>query len=263
MPTARLSSATLHYELENAGAGSRVLVIGGTDSDLRSEPRPFGWPGAERFELLSYEHRGLGRSLPLHDAQPAMGDFAADALELAGHLGWSSFSVVGISFGGMVAQELALLAPSRIERLVLAVTSGGGALGASYPLHDVYGLPPQEHAARFAELLDTRAADRPQLAAALEAYVASRSGTGARSDGLLRQLEARRHHDVSSRIGALEMPCLVVAGRYDGIAPPARAERLAASIAGARLAILDGGHGVLLQDRAAWPLIAAFLACEL
>ena len=61
-------------------------------------------------------------------------------------------------------------------------------------------------------------------------------------------------------LGQLAMPCLVVAGRHDGIAPPERSAAIAAAIPGARLAVFDGGHGVLLQDPAAWPMIAAFLA---
>ncbi len=264
MPIAPLSSADLYHELEDPGGGAaRVLVIPGTDSDLRAEPRPFGWPGSERFAVLSYEHRDLGRSRSHDAAQPQMADFAADALELADHLDWPTFSLVGISFGGMVAQELALSAPERIERLVLAVTSGGGELGSSYPLHELYARPAGERAAVMAELIDTRAGEDPALAAALRAYVAATSPDGPPPEGLRRQLEARRGHDVSGRIAALRMPCLIVAGRYDGLAPPERSAALAAAIPGSRLAILDGGHGVLLQDRAAWPLIAAFLACEM
>jgi 3-oxoadipate enol-lactonase len=260
MPIARLSAADLYHELEDPGGGARrVLVIGGTGSDLRAEPRPFGWPGAERFAVLSYDHRDLGRSRGHGDGQPRMADFAADALELADHLGWPTFSVLGISFGGMVAQELALLAPERIERLVLAVTSGGGTLGSSYPLHELNARPARERAAVMVELLDSRSASDPDLAAALLAYVSAAAPPDA---GLLRQLEARRHHDVSARIGAIQAPCLVVAGRYDRLAPPERSEALAAAIPGAQLEILDGGHGVLLQDPAAWPLIAAFLAGE-
>lgn len=263
MPIARLSSAELHYELAgDQRAQRRVLVILGTDSKLGQGLSPFGWPGSERFSLLSYEHRDLGRSRSLQAGQPSMADFAADALELTEHLGWSSFSLVGISFGGMVAQELALLASERVERLVLAVTSGGGSLGASHPLHELYPRPADERAGAMAALLDTRATADPGLAAALRAYAAG-GPEGAPPGGLRRQLEARRLHDVSDRLGALQVPCLIVAGRYDGLAPPERSAALAAAIRGARLAVLDGGHGVLLQDPCAWPLIAAFLDAPL
>jgi 3-oxoadipate enol-lactonase len=262
MPEAELSNATLHYELREAAAGAgpcRLLVIGGTDSDLRRPPSPFDWPGADGFSILAYDHRDLGRSRSLDGAQPSMADFAADALELAEHVGWDSFAVLGISFGGMVAEELALLAPERVERLVLVVTSGGGSLGSSFPLHETYALEPQERVERMVHLLDTRTGESAELATALRAFLTA-AGDAPPSPGLLRQLEARRGHDVSSRIGALAMPCLIVAGRYDGLAPPDRSTRLAEAIPGARVEILDGGHGVLLQDPMAWPLIASFLA---
>ena len=265
MPLARLSQASLYFELhERDGAvdPARVLVIPGTGSDLRDPPGPFGWPGAERFAVLSYDHRDLGRSSTDGDQAPAMEDFAADALELADHVGWEEFSVVGISFGGMVAQELALRAPARVTKLVLAITSAGGALGASHPLHELYALGAEERLALLVSLLDTRTSQDTQLAAALEGFLAAGHSLHPAEvpPGLARQLDARSRHDTSARLGELTMPCLVAAGRYDGIAPPERSAAIAAAIAGARLAIFDGGHGVLLQDPAAWPMIAAFLA---
>ncbi len=130
-------------------------------------------------------------------------------------------------------------------------------------LHELYALPAAERAARLVELLDTRARDRPELAGAIADYLADDRGLAAHevpSPGLLRQLEARRHHDTSGRLGQLRAPTLVAAGRFDGIATPAASERLAEAIPGARLAVFDGGHGFLLQDPAAWPAIASFLA---
>ena len=77
-----------------------------------------------------------------------MADYAADALALLDHVGWDRARVVGVSFGGMVAQELAVTAPERVERLALLCTSPGGAGGASYPLHELAALPEAERAAQ-------------------------------------------------------------------------------------------------------------------
>lgn len=265
MPVASLSSASLYYELhtpDGAAEEMRVLVVPGTGSDLREPPGAFGWPGAERFAVLSYDHRDLGRSRAAAQEPPAMEDFAADALELADHLGWDTFAVVGISFGGMVAQELALRAPERVAKLVLAITSGGGALGSSYPLHELYTLPAEERLELLVALLDIRTAEDRQLAELFRGFLAA--GHSLHPDqvppGLARQLDARSRHDASARLAELTMPCLVAAGRHDGIAPLERSIALAAAIPAARLAVFDGGHGVLLQDPAAWPMIAAFLA---
>ena len=54
-----------------------------------------------------------------------------DAARLMEHVGWKSAKVIGVSFGGMVAQEFVLRHPRRVERLVLACTSPGGAGGAA------------------------------------------------------------------------------------------------------------------------------------
>ena len=63
---------------------------------------------------------------------------------------------MGVSFGGMVAQEFALRHPARVERMVLACTSAGGAGSASYPLHELADLSVEERARRTLRIADTR-----------------------------------------------------------------------------------------------------------
>jgi 3-oxoadipate enol-lactonase len=257
MPTVELGEATLFYEL--AGSGPPVLSISGSGGDLRNPPGPFAWPGAEGFSLLAFDHRDLGRSVSRSREQPTMGDFARDALALVDHVGWERFSVFGLSFGGMVAQELALAAGDRVECLVLAATSAGGRCGASYPLHELYELTPEQRGERLVTLLDTRAASDAALAQAIAGYltVDHSFATGeAAPAGLLRQLEARRRHDTCERLGALRAPTLVAAGSFDGIAPVDNSNALAQQIPDAHVRVFDGGHGFLLQDPRAWPELA-------
>jgi len=261
MASCRLPGVRLHYE--RAGSGPALLCLSGSGSDLRRPPGPFAWPGAASFDLAAYDHRGLGRSRAENpDAQPAMADFAADALGLADHLGWESFLLVGVSFGGMVAQEVAIRAPGRVRALVLACTSSGGAGGASAPLHEISELPPPERLARLVELADRRAAGDPDLYARLATLfetLASGPPDPRVRDGLRRQLEARRHHDTFVRLGAIAAPTLVAAGRHDDLAPLANSRALADAVPGARLEVFEGGHGFLFDDPRAWPTIAEFL----
>jgi 3-oxoadipate enol-lactonase len=78
-------------------------------------------------------------------------------------------------------------------------------------------------------------------------------------EGARLQLEARRGHDTWSRLPSLSLPVLVCGGTYDLIAPPANSEALAQQIPGAQLQMFEGGHLFLVQDRAAFPAMVAFL----
>ena len=174
-------------------------------------------------------------------------------------MGWDDCAVVGVSFGGMVAQELAIRHPGRVRRLALCCTSSGGAGGASYPLQELADKDPSRHL----ELMDVRWDDawrkaNPDMAAMIiERFASSAASPG---PGQRLQLEARSHHDTASRLGTISCPTLVAGGRYDGIAPPANSEFLAAAIPGAQLRLFDGGHGFFLQDPDALPAIVDFLA---
>ena len=262
MPFAAIRDLHVHYEIR--GRGPRLLCIGGSGWDLRHSPNIFETSIARDFEVLAYDQRGMGQtSAP--DVDCTMTDYAADAHALLNLLGWDRCHVLGISFGGMVAQELALRYPAYIERLVLACTSSGGAGGASYPLHTLAELTREEYARRIVALGDTRRdqAWQAQNTAVFEAMVkqtrtrlqaGQQDRTGAR-----RQLEARAQHDTYDRLPNLRMPVFVCGGRYDGIALPANLEALAARVPGARLELFDGGHNFFLQDKRACLRISAFL----
>ncbi len=260
MPIADLGDVSLQYEL--AGEGPPLLVVNGTGSDLRQRPSLLESPLVRHFTVLAYDHRGLGRSRAADPArQPLMADFARDALRLCDHLRWGQMLLLGISFGGMVAQEIALAAGDRVRRLVLACTSPGGAERASAPLHEVYGLPLAERANRIALDTDLRASsdDRRREVLVKIITTAGEAEDPATLPGLRKQLEARRLHDTWERLPSLRIPTLVAAGRYDGIAPLANAEALASRIPGATLRVFEGGHVFMLEDREAWPAMIAFL----
>jgi len=263
---AALEGVELYYEV--AGTGPRLLLISGTGGDLRASPSIFDGPLTNEFEIAAYDQRGLGRS-SIPPGPYAITDYADDAAGLLDVLAWEDALVMGISFGGMVAQELALRHPSRVRRLVLACTSSGGGGGASYPLHELVGLPDDDRTARHLELADTRydaawRASHPDEWRSLSALLRARADIGRdeprRAEGAALQLDARRRHDTWDRLGQIGCPTFVCGGVHDGIAPPANAQHLASAIPGATCQIFDGGHLFLLQDSAAWPAIRAFLS---
>jgi 3-oxoadipate enol-lactonase len=261
MPRTDANGVSLYYELE--GTGPRLLVISGTGGDLRQQPRVSDGPLAENFEVLAYDQRGLGQS-SLPPWPYAMRDFADDAAALLDAVGWEHCSVLGISFGGMVAQEFALGYPERVRRLVLACTSAGGEGGASYPLQNLFDMAPEERSAVRMQLIDSRwdeawQKDNPDMVRLLSERMRL-DDEAETPTGLTNQLAARAEHDTTDRLGSIACPTLVAGGRFDGIAPPPNSEFLARAIPGARLEMFDGGHGFFLQDAAALPAIVSFLA---
>ena len=240
----QVEGAELHVEV--AGDGPPLLDISGSGSALNVLTAPSASPLTAAFTVAGYDHRGLGRSTSV-DRALTMADFAADALAVADALGWSDFALVGTSFGGMVAQHVAVEQPERITRLVLCCTSSGGAGGSSYPLHTRPAL------ADLMDLIDTR----PDEAAALAALIQGREVP--REPAFERQLQARAGHDVWDLLPNLTAPTLVASGRHDGVAPAANGEAIASRIPGARLEVFDGGHAFLWQDPRAWPMILDFL----
>jgi 3-oxoadipate enol-lactonase len=269
MPLVAVRDLRIYYELR--GLGHRLLCISGTGGDLRRSPSIFDSPLVPHFEILAFDQRGLGQtSKP--DIPYTMADYADDAAGLLEAVGWDSCSVMGISFGGMVAQELALRYPTRVERLVLACTSSGGDGGSSYPLHEMAGLSMEEYTRRLVILSDTRRTPVWQEAhkADFQSLVdltlnGLRIGVdepGHRT-GARRQLEARIGHDTFDRLPALKMPVYVVGGRYDGIALPANLQAMAGQMANSRLELFEGGHLFFMQDPRAFENIKAFLLGEL
>jgi 3-oxoadipate enol-lactonase len=264
MATVHVNGIDIHYE--RAGAGPPLLFISGTGGDLRAKPNVFDGPGPKSFDLLAYDQRGLGRS-EKPDVPYSMADYADDAAGLIDAIGWGEALVVGVSFGGMVAQELVLRHPDKVRRLVLACTSPGGEGGASYPFHDIQHLEGEERARFLMPISDTRrdAAWAAANPARHEEFVRMASVTPPWADepgramGARRQLEARALHDTWDRLPQITRPVMIAAGKYDGVALPAAQERMAARIPGAELAWFDGGHLFMVQDRSAWPVMTDFL----
>ncbi|WP_335977964.1 alpha/beta fold hydrolase [Streptomyces sp. CA2R106] len=263
MATADLDGVALNYEV--TGKGPRLLFLNGSGGTL-AEAAVLIMRLSGRFEVAAFDQRGIGRSGPA--AGPyTMADLGADALALADHLGWPSFRLLGFSFGGMVAQELAVTRPERVERLALLCTSSGGRGGSSYPLHTLPLLPPEERVARYTSILDTRfsaewLAAHPGDRAVVESMrgrLASDRPAGVRRGEEL-QMRARAAHDVYDRLAAVTCPTLVAAGRYDGIAPVANSEAIARVVPDAELRVFEGGHIFPFQDPSALPAVIDFLA---
>ena len=263
VPTITANGLELYYE--RRGRGPRLLFFNGSGATLASSA-PLIWAFADGCDVVAHDQRGLGRTA-IPAGPYSMADYAADAAALLDHLEWETCRVIGVSFGGMVAQELAVTWPARVERLALVCTSPGGAGGASYPLHELADRSAAERAAIGLRILDTRftpewLADHPSDRAVAEMMAARNDAprSAEQRRGELEQLAARRHHDVSARLSAVRCPTFVACGRYDGIAPLANGEWIASRIARAELRVYEGGHAFFIQDPRALSDLRAFLS---
>ena len=253
---------SINYEI--SGSGPRVLFFNGSGATLKTTALLIG-ALAKTCTVLAHDQRGLGEtSIP--EGPYTMAQYAQDGAALLDHVGWETCAVVGISFGGMVAQEFAVSYPQRVEKLVLLCTSAGGDAGASYPLHELGALPADERAARITTLTDTRftpewLATHPDDAAMVamrneQAAVPKSKDT---IKGEMLQLGARIGHDVSDRLHLVTAPVFVTAGRFDGIAPVSNSEEIVKRLPDATLSIYEGGHIFTAQDRQAIVDIRNFL----
>lgn len=261
VPTPRL---TLYAE--RAGAGARLLWISGSGGDLRNPPHIFETPLAKSFDMVAYDQRGLGQS-DKPDAVYTMADYADDAAALMDAIGWDRAHVAGYSFGGMVAQHVAIRHPQRVDRLVLGATSSGGEGGSSYPLHELQALS-QDERIRRSLLLDSRLTEArlanpsPGIKAQIEMRKAAEALRDKDTEGLKgaeRQFEARRHHDAWEGLAHIPHPTLVCAGAFDRLASPQNARNLATRIPNATLRFYKGGHGFLVEGTDFYADMIAFL----
>jgi pimeloyl-ACP methyl ester carboxylesterase len=242
-----VAGSELHYE--RRGRGAPLLLIQGMGANGTHWGEPFLGELERDFELVLYDHRGIGRSAPLTGgAGVTVAGLATDALGLLDALGIDAAHVLGISMGGMVAQELALAAPARVRTLILGATTCGGTQSRATAPEVVQRLTTvalsrdRELMLRtgFELVVSPRHAAEP---ANYAQFVAAAKQFPASVPILLAQKGAADAHDAYSRLRALRVPTLVIHGTADELLASINGDLVASLIPGARLELLEGvGH---------------------
>lgn len=244
MPTAALNGTTLHFE--TVGDGRPCLVLHGGLGVDHNYLRPGLDPLGDRLELVYVDHRGHGASGRSAEP-PTVAQLADDADALAAQLGHHRVLVLAHSWGGFVAQELALRHPDRVAGLVL-VASTAGELGAGETLLDDFGPPlPVE--------VDILVRVPPATDAELEATVRALGPWYLHRDDLeVGDVFARCRFDAAAmgrlmhvlaawsgvdRLGDVGVPALLVGGRRDVFCPPEQLDRMARALPRAEVAVLE------------------------
>lgn len=204
------------------------------------------------FRVITYDHRGTGRTggtVPENGGITAMAD---DVLTIADRLGVQRFSLMGHALGGLIGLDLALRTPDRLEKLVLinawskADPHSGRCFDVRLELLEKSGVPMFVKAQPlflYPAIWMAENADR------LEAEEAHAIAHFQGADNIRRRIAALRAFDVDDRLAAIPHPCLVIATKDDLLVPYSRSLRLADGLPNAQLHLTDfGGHAVNVVD---------------
>ena len=200
------------------------------------------------FRVAVYDQRGIGAS-EVTPGPYTTQQLADDATAVLDALAVERSVVLGASFGGMVAQELAIGHPSRVGSLILAATGPGHGQLAQEPdpvAADALlgkGARSPEEAYRIACTVLYSRSFQQEHADFIDSQVRDRAQRPIDGRAFRAQLAASRGHDAWGRLDAITAPTLVMHGSDDEVMPLANARALAQRIAGARLLMFDGaGH---------------------
>jgi 3-oxoadipate enol-lactonase len=251
MPFSGAQGFRIHFELH--GEGFPLLLINGLGSDCREwlyQVPAF----APHFTVVIFDNRGSGRS----DVPPGpytTAQMADDTASLLDDLEIPKAHVLGVSLGGMVAQEVALRHPQRVERLVLGCTSPGGTLSVRPSPEVMAAFSMAGQGDREADLrrtipflyTDACIRERP---AEIDAFVHRRLSHPTPLPGYLAQLGAAVSHDAADRLERIGAETLVITGDADRLVVWENSLRIAGRIPRARLAVLPGAPHRLFAETA-------------
>lgn len=226
---------------ESRGEGAPVLLIQGLGY-ARWSWRPIVPALAERHRVIFFDNRGIGESDKPAGPYTAR-EMAGDALQVLDEAGVERAHVVGASLGGMIAQELAVAAPQRVDKLVLCCTHPGVERGLPMPavtvqlFREAPALAPEVALRRFVE--NALGTDAPQPL--VEELVRLRTANPPDPAGW--QAQAAAGATFAGVDSTIEAETLIVTGTADNVVDARNADVLAERIPGARVEKLDGlGH---------------------
>jgi 3-oxoadipate enol-lactonase len=245
----RPDSARIWWDADGPEDGPAVLLIMG-----------LGYPAAmwfrqlpaltEHYRVIRVDNRGAGHTGDVPGAPYTVETMTADCLAVLDEAGVTTAHVVGISMGGLMAQEIALTAPNRVRSLTLLATHPGISHAVMNPeAMEVLGkrgnLTPQEAAEASVPFNYAPSTPRERI----EEDWAVRLPLAATTAGYLAQLTGTSQWDGHDRLDSITAPTLVMHGELDALVPPANGRILADRIAGAELQTVPDANHLLGTDQ--------------
>ncbi|HVN28979.1 MAG TPA: alpha/beta fold hydrolase [Candidatus Binataceae bacterium] len=243
MPRQRVGDIEMYYEVH--GNGPRTLVmIRGLGSNLLSWYEQIEFL-AQHYRCIVFDNRGAGRT-DKPDAPYSIKGMADDTAGLMDALGITRAALLGISMGGMIAQEFALHHQEKLSCLILGCTHFGGASVAQSPPEIVAAVmagtnatPAQQHQQLQAVFCDDTIANRREV---VEKHNRIRAQYPIPPYAFLRQTQAIGVFDARARLNQIRVPTMVITGREDRLVAPQNSKLIAERIPGSKLVELPGGH---------------------
>lgn len=240
MPFTRVNDVVLHWAWRGLADRPVVVFSNSLGSDFRIWDDVVARLG-DRWRILLYDARGHG----LSDAPPgpyAIDDHVDDLIALLDHLGVRRAAMVGLSVGGMIAQRLAVRAPSLLAALVLCDTAAKIGTAEMWQARidavETAGLEPMADAVLARWFTPGFFAGEPAAAAGWRNMLARTSAVGYAATSA-----AIRDADLTADAPSIRVPTLCVVGDQDGATPPDLVRGTADLIPGARFVVIDGaGH---------------------
>jgi 3-oxoadipate enol-lactonase len=248
----KVSVGNVNIYYESHGDGYPLILIRGlgSNADHWYEQVPVL---SKAYRVITFDNRGVARSGDSGDDFSIL-DMALDTLGLMDVLGIKKSHIMGLSMGGMIAQELAINYPERIDLLILACTHCGGPHQVSASAESralftdmIYLASPEVKMKAAACLFDPNTLEKRPDVAGKYSEISLRHPVDAKL--LTRQWEAALKHDTYDRLPQIKAPTLVLTGDADLLVPPENTRILAERIPGAiQKVIPGGGHQVLVEQ---------------
>lgn len=263
MPVAKCGEINLEYYDE--GSGPPLLMIMGFGGQALSWGEPIMTELRGSFRTVRLSNRGTGDS-DRPTEQFTVRDMADDAIALLDTLGIERAHVFGVSMGGMIAQELVLAHPERVEGLVLGCTAAGGpTLVLADPevremMTPVPGLAREDQVRKMWPALTTQEMidKRDFLERMLQVSLAKPTPV----DTILKQAVAIAGYNTYDRLPTIDKPTLVIHGDADRLIPIGNGRIVQARIPGSRLEIIPGAAHMFFWERPkeSGALVTSFLS---
>ena len=236
MPTTNVGGLQMYYEIE--GDGPPVVFIGGLSQDHLGWMMQVPAVSAAGYRCITFDSRDAGQTA--QSAQPySIREMAADTLGLMDAIGVSSAHIVGLSMGGMIAQEMAISSPARVSSLTLVCTSAAVEPEMAGILRAWKAGRPHCDAVDFVLMLSSWLFTHRfyQHAEAVQGFLnLVRSNPFPQSvAGFIRQCDAILSHDIRDRVSRITAPTRVVVGTEDTLTPAYYSRWLAERIPRAQL----------------------------